>query len=276
MAILNITWRATAPGRVQNLIRYENVRELSPLSGAHNDETGDAALRIPPEDLSTSHWSWRLPVDTVLARDDSSEVRVAKSLNLRGVATATKRIKIVQNNLNLQYLSIWTRYTGQPVLDAIGTAQNLLRLDIGTLRAPDLSPLEELQQLEYLRLVSASSAVDLAPIGALRSLVSLSLGISPKVSSLDGLFSQGFPQLRALALGSSSEGRLVHVDDLSPIGNASNLEYLSLFSIRTKAPSLGFAYRLPKLKALQYHTAIKFSPDEVQEIRSRNVRIEAF
>ena len=231
---------------------------------------------MPPEDLCTSHWSWRLPVDTVLARADSPEVRKAKSLNLRGVNTPAKRARIVRNNLNLQYLSIWTRYTGQQVLDAIGTAQNLLRLEIGIVRAPDLTPLEQLQRLEYLSLESASSAVDLTPIAAMRSLVSLSLGISPKVSTLDGLFSQGFPQLRAVSLGSSSEGRLVHVDDFSPIGNASNLEYLSLFSIRTRNPSLEFTRRLPKLKALQYHTAIKFSPDELQELRSRNIHVEAF
>ena len=228
-----------------------------------------------PEDLSASHFVWRLPVETVLARANSPEIREAQSLNLRAVGTPAERAQIVRNNLNLQYLSIWTNYTGQPVLDAIGTASNLLRLEIGIVRAPDLSPLKQLKHLEYLSLVSASSATDLAPIAALQHLVSLSLGISPKVTVLDDLFSNGFPRLRALSLGSSSEGRLIHVDDFSPIGNASELEYVSLFSIRTKKPSLEFAYRLPKLKALQYHTAIKFSPEDVQELRSRNVQVIA-
>jgi hypothetical protein len=131
-------------------------------------------------------------VETVLARADSPEVRKAQSLNLRAVSTAAERAEIVRNNLNLQYLSIWTNYTGQPVLDAIGTASNLRRLEIGIVRAPDLSPLKQLKRLEYLSLVSAASAVDLTPIAALQNLVSLSIGISPKVTTLDGLFSKGF------------------------------------------------------------------------------------
>ena len=224
-----------------------------------------------PEDLRASHRSWG---DAIL---DEMEAALLEAVNgdLAVRRDNKKLAAAIRNNQELKYLAFWTGYNTQPVLDSIVTITSIERLAFGYLRAKDISGLANLKRLEYLSITSLSSATTLKPLTNLENLVSLGLGISEKISSLDDFTENSMHSLRALHLGESGE-RVITVDSLEPLGALPTLEYVAIGRLRAKDSSLAGFLELPKLKALQLDKNARFPESDIESLRSKGVVVSFF
>ena len=224
-----------------------------------------------PEELRASHWNWDKKIRETMA-DDLADI-VDSYVGARD--DKAKFAAALRDNRQLKYLALWTGYTTQNLLDSVCTATNLKRLEFGNLRATDISGLANLKKLEYLSIVSLSSAESLGPLTGLRNMISLGLGISTKITSLEDFSVNSLRNLRALHLGESSE-RVVTVDSLTPLGALKSLEYVAIGRIRTKDRSLAGFLELPFLKALEIDKNARFSSKDVELLASNGVRVTTF
>ncbi len=224
-----------------------------------------------PEDLRAGHFCWAKEIKGLM------EQELASVLNGKvGVLDDKRKLAAaLRNNRELKYLAFWTGYTTQILLDSISTITTLERLAVGHLRAPDISGLANLKLLKYLSITSLSSAYTLKPLTGLANLVSLSLGISTKITSLEDFSENSMHSLRALSLGESSE-RAITVDSLSPLGALSTLEYVALGRIRSRDKSLAGFLQLPHLKALEIDKNAGFSSSDIDSVRSKGITVSIF
>lgn len=203
------------------------------------------------------------------AFDKAVEGKVDSRDDKRKVADA------LRDNGELKYLAFWTGYTTQYLLDSISTITSLERLAFGYLRAPDLSGLAKLKNLQYLSIASLSSADSLKPLTHLKDLVSLGLGISSKITSLDEFSCNSLHSLRALHLGENSE-RVMTIDSLEPLSAIPSLEYIAIGRIRTRDRSLAGFLEIPNLKALQIDKNAKFARADIDAIESKGISLTKF
>lgn len=224
-----------------------------------------------PEDLRASHWSWGEAIN------DAMWQTVTEALNgeIRLLDDKRKLAAALRNNAELKYLALWTGYTTQDLMDSIATITTLERLAIGHLRAADISGLANLKNLEYLCISSLSSATTLKPLTELESLVSLSLGISPNITSLEDFSVNSMSGLRALHLGRGSE-RVVTIGSMEPLSNLPTVEYVAIGRIRSRDRSLAGFLELPKLKALELDKNARFPDSDIDSLRSKGVVVSLF
>ena len=224
-----------------------------------------------PEDLRASHWCWGEAITDEMSKalEESLEGKVGPRDDKRKLADA------LRGNATLKYLAFWAGYTTQYLLDSISTIKSLERLAFGYLRASDISGLANLKNLRYLSITSLSSADTLKPLTELQNLVSLGLGISSKITSLEDFSTNSLLSLRALHLGESSE-RVVTVDSLEPLSAIPSLEYIAIGRIRTKDRSLACFLELPDLKALEIDNNAKFACADIDALKSRGISLSMF
>ncbi|MDH3374957.1 MAG: hypothetical protein OEM85_16455 [Gammaproteobacteria bacterium] len=224
-----------------------------------------------PEDLRASHWSWGEAINDAMreALEEALNGKIGPRDDKRKLAAA------LRNNGELKYLAFWTGYTTQYLLDSISTITTLERLAFGHLRAPDISGLANLKSLEYLSITSLSSANTLKPLTKLEHLVSLSLGISSKITSLEDFSENSMRSLRALHLGESSE-RVVTVDSMEPLSALPTLEYVAIGRIRSRDRSLAGFLELPELKALELDKNARFPDSDIDSLRSKGIVVSLF
>ena len=224
-----------------------------------------------PESLRASHWNWdKEIIDLMAGAFDAFLKENPDAHNDKKKLAAALRC-----NQELKYLVFWTGYTTQSLLDSVSTITTLERLEFGHLRAADISGLANLRNLKYLSIVSLSSSVTLRPISELENLISLSLGISKKITSLEDFSRNSMHSLRALHLGESSE-RVVTVDSLAPLGALPTLEYVALGRICAKDKSLAGFLNMPRLKALQIDKNAGFASTDIDALRSNGVIVSKF
>ena len=224
-----------------------------------------------PVELRASHRNW------------DEEIRESMFEDMAGILASDAGIRdnkakfaaALRDNRHLKYLALWTGYTTQKLLDSVCTMTNLERLAFGYLRAPDISGLANLKKLQYLSITSLSSATTLAPLTGLQNLISLGLGISGKITSLEDFSVNSLDNLRALHLGENSE-RVVTVDSLTPLGAVKSLEYVAIGRIRTRDKSLAGFLELPMLKALEIDKNARFSSDDIESLTSNSVTVTTF
>lgn len=230
-----------------------------------------------PESLNPSPYSWPKDIMATMAAEFRNDPELKKTIESIVLSPDRNRrfAAALRNNTNIKYLVFDTGYTSQSMLDDISTMTSLKRLAFGYLRAPDISGLAHLKRLEYLDIVSLSSASTLRPIGQLSSLISLFIGISRKISSLEDLTDNSLNSLRALCLGESSE-RVITVDSLTPLGSVPTLEYVMLGRIRSRDNSLAGLLNLPELKAFQFDRNAKFCSDDIISLESKGVIVSKF
>lgn len=224
-----------------------------------------------PEELRASHWNWDKKI-----RESMSEDLAGIFDNYVGALDNKEKFAAaLRDNRQLKYLALWTGYTTQNLLDSVCAMTNLERLEFGHLRAADISGLAKLENLQYLSIVSLSSATSLKPLTGLRNLISLGLGISKKITSLEDFSVNFLANLRALHLGESSE-RVVTVDSLKPLGALKALEYVAIGRIRTQDRSLAGFLKLPSLKALEIDKNARFSSADIESLASNGVKVTTF
>jgi hypothetical protein len=224
-----------------------------------------------PEELRASHWNWGKAINDAMSEDleEALKGQVGPSDDKRKLAAA------LRDNGELRYLAFWTGYTTQYLLDSISTITTLERLAFGHLRAPDISGLANLEKLEYLSITSLSSATTLKPLANLENLVSLGLGISAKIETLDDLSENSMHSLRALHLAESSE-KVVTIDSLEPLRAIPTLEYIAIGRIRSRDRSLAGFFELPELKALRLDKNARFPVSDIESLRSNGVAVSLF
>ena len=224
-----------------------------------------------PEDLRASHWCWGEAITDTMSKalDEALEGKVSQRDDKRKIADA------LRDNGKLKYLAFWTGYTTQYLLDSISTITSLERLAFGHLRAPNISGLANLKNLRYLSITSLSSAETLNPLTQLENLVSLGLGISSRITSLDDFSTNSLHSLRALHLGESSE-RVITVDSLEPLSAIPSLEYVAIGRIRTKDRSLAGFLKLPALRALEIDKNARFARRDIDALESRGISLSKF
>ena len=230
-----------------------------------------------PEDLNPSSYHWGKDGKESMGAgisDDPDLREIVESIVLS--PDRNKRLAAaLRNNTRINYLCFDTGYTSQGMLDNISTMMSLERLAFGYLRAADISGLTNLKRLKYLCIDSLSSATTLKPLTQLTELISLTLGISTKITSLKDFSDNSLHSLRALHLGESSE-RVITVDSLEPLGAVPSLEYVVIGRIRSRDRSLAGFLGLPRLRALQIDKNGRFSREDVEELQSRGVDVTTF
>lgn len=224
-----------------------------------------------PEELRASHWNWGKAINDEMWKslEDALDGEISLRRDKKKLASA------LQNNGEIKYLAFWTGYTTQHLLDSVTTITTLERLAFGHLRAQDISGLANLKNLKYLNITSLSSASTLRPISELENLISLGLGISAKIDSLDEFCDNSMRSLRALHLGESSE-RVITIASLEPLGAIPTLEYVAIGRIRSRDRSLKGFFELPNLKALELDKNARFPVREIESLRSKGVKISLF
>ena len=224
-----------------------------------------------PEKLRASHWSWGKAINDAMCKglEEALNGKIGPRGDKRKLAAA------LRNNRDLKYLAFWTGYTTQHLLDSISTITTLERLAFGHLRASDISGLANLKKLKYLSITSLSSATTLRPLSELRNLISLGLGISAKIKSLDDFSDNSMHSLRALHLGESSE-TVVTIESLEPLRALPTLEYIAIGRIRSRDRSLAGFFELPKLKALELDKNARFPMRDIESLRSKGVAVSLF
>lgn len=183
--------------------------------------------------------------------------------------------KALRNNKQITHLAWATGYTSQFMFDCIATIETLERLGFGYLRASDISGLANLKRLQYLSIDSLSSASTLEPLMQLQDLISLGIGISTKITSLEDFSDNSLNSLRALFIGASSE-RVITVDSLDPLGSLYSLEYLMVACMRSKDRSLAGLLKLRNLKALEVDKRAQFSKVDIEALESAGVVVTQF
>ena len=226
---------------------------------------------VMPDELRASHWNWGATIFDQLAPQPGD----GPGLNMRGSVDKMKLAATLRGNSTLKYLVLWTGYTTQQLLDAITTIKSLERLEIGHLRAADISGFANLKNLEYLSVPSLSSASTLRPLTKLTNLISLSLGISGKIATLDDFSDNSMHSLRALSLGESAE-KVVPVESLKPLAALRSLEYVALGRIRPEDNTLAGFLELPRLRALEVDKNARFPRDDIQALESKGVTVAEF
>lgn len=226
---------------------------------------------VIPEGLSASHWSWGREIFDQLAPQPGD----GPGLNMRARVDKKQLAATLRNNNTLKYLVLWTGYTTQQLLDAVTTIKSLERLEIGHLRAADISGFANLENLECLSIVSLSSASTLRPLTRLTNLISLSLGISSKITTLDDFSEHSMHKLRALHLGESAE-KVVTVESLKPLAALRSLEFIAIGRIRTKDNSLAGFLELPRLKALEVDKNARFPKGDIDALESKGITVVEF
>ena len=225
-----------------------------------------------PEELRASHFQWDVPFSVPPARLGDPDLGEYKALHVRPSGNAKKWAEALRDHQNLEYRSVWTGYSPQSLFDSIASITTLTHLAFGNLRAADISGLANLKQLQYLSIASLSSASTLKPLTQLSDLISLSIGISRKITSLEDFSDNLLHSLRALHLGESSE-RVVTVDSMDPLGELRSLEYLALGRIRSSDKLLAGLLKLPRLKSLEIDKNARFCGDDINRLRSEGVLI---
>ena len=229
-----------------------------------------------PKELNPSHYSWDTEIREAMKVQFSRDPKLKALFNTVAQPNWNKRFAAaLRNNTEIKYLIFETGYTSQGMLDDISTMTSLERLAFGYLRATDISGLANLKRLQYLCIESLSSTSNLQPVIALRELISLFIGISPKINSLEDFSQNSLYRLRALFLGESSE-RVITVDSLNPLGAVSSLEYLVLGRIRSRDRSLSRLVDLPHLKVFQYDKNARFNSDHIDALKSRGIAVTTF
>lgn len=221
-----------------------------------------------PEDLRASQWSWGPEIFSQLSPQPDD----GPGLNMRARVDKKRLADTLRHNQTLKYLVLWTGYTTQQLLDSVATIANLERLEIGHLRAADISGLAKLERLEYLSIVSLSSASSLQPLTKLKRLVSLDLGVSSKITSLGEFAKASMPRLRAFQFGGSSD-KPAKVDSLTPLRSLQSLEYVSLCGLRSEDDSLTALLDLPQLKALEVDANARFAKSDIDALRAKGARV---
>ncbi|MDJ0908495.1 MAG: hypothetical protein QNI99_04855 [Woeseiaceae bacterium] len=181
----------------------------------------------------------------------------------------------LRDNTRITHLGWVTGYTSQFMLDCIATIKSLEVLSIGISRAADLSGIGELSKLKCLSLDTTGPATDLSPICRLQNLVSLSIGVSKRITTLDAFSTNSLSSLRALHLAESSYS-VTTFDSLEPLGAIESLEYLALGQVRSKDRSLAAIAALPSLRAFQYDRNAKFESRDLDTLKSRGIDVSTF
>ena len=181
----------------------------------------------------------------------------------------------LKHNSQLTHLGWVAGYHTQFMFDCVSTIRSLEVLEIGLSRVADLSGITRLSNLNCLAMDTTGPATDLSPICQLKSLVSLSLGLSKRITTLDDSSTNSLSSLRALLLGSSSDAP-VTLESLEPLGAIESLEYLVLVQVRSKDPSLAAIAKLPRLKAFQYDRNARFDLEDLDTMKARGVEVFEF
>ena len=192
--------------------------------------------------------------------------------------TAKEKNRVVQewcdflqkNTTAFTELTFGTRMP-QKLFDAVCAQKNLKKLHIKWGVYPDISKLENLQELEYLHIGSGRSVSSLEPISKLENLVALSIENFQKINDYTPL--ANLKHLESLALeGDFAAPKILKVQsleflrhmkqlrffsfltakvidkDYSPILELNNLEHLTLRSCKEVKQLYPQLVKLPKLK----------------------------
>ena len=167
---------------------------------------------------------------------------------------------LVEHPDNFTELMFCTRMP-QELFDAVCAQQRLKKLHIKWGVYPDISKLENLQELEYLHIGSGRSVSSLEPISRLVNLVALSIENFQQIDDYAPL--ANLKHLESLALeGDFASPKILKVQsleflrhmkqlidkDYSPILELNNLEHLTLKSCKEVKQLYPQFVKLPKLK----------------------------
>lgn len=135
--------------------------------------------------------------------------------------------------------------------------------------AKDVSAIGRLRNLEYFCAFQSFGPDSLQPLMGLENLVSLELGLSPRITDISCFDTNSLVGLRSLKLASD---KIMTYPTIEPLGKLQSLEYLSISSAKTEDQKLQVLLELPNLKSV--HLAEKcWAESEVQSLKDRGIDV---
>ena len=150
----------------------------------------------------------------------------------------------------------------QDLFEAVCEMKNLIGLNIKWSAIKRIDSIHKLNGLCYLNLGGSSQVESIDCLGNKRDLVWLEIDNFKKISDISAL--SKLSQLRGLSLEGSMWTTQI-VDSLAPIGQLTNLEFLSIANLRAKDKTLAPLFNLKKLKTL--HTAKWWPKSEISILK---------
>jgi hypothetical protein len=158
---------------------------------------------------------------------------------------------------NVKILWLSSR-VNQDLFEAVCEMKNLIGLNI---KWSAIKRIDSIQVLRYLNLGGSSQIESIDCLGDKRDLVWLEIDNFKKISDISAL--SKLSRLRGLSLEGSMWTTQI-VDSLTPIGQLTNLEFLSIANLRAKDKTLTPLFNLKKLKTL--HTAKWWPKSEMSKL----------
>ena len=173
---------------------------------------------------------------------------------------------LVNNSDTFTELMFCTRMP-QDLFDAVCAQRRLKKLHIKWGAYPDISKLENLQELEYLHIGSGRSVSSLEPISKLENLVALSIENFQQID--DYALLANLKHLESLALeGDFSAPKILNVQSLGFLRHMQQLRFFSFLTARVKDKNYSPILELNNLE----HLTLK-SCKEVKQLYPQLVKL---
>lgn len=150
----------------------------------------------------------------------------------------------------------------QELFEAVCKMKNLIGLNIKWSAIKSIDSIQGLKDLRYLNFGGSSQVESIDCLGDMKDLVWLEIDNLKKITDISPI--SKLSRLRGLSLEGSMWTTQI-VDSLAPIGQLTNLEYLSIANLKAKNKTLMPLFNLMKLKTL--HLAKWWPKGEISTLK---------
>lgn len=204
---------------------------------------------LEPKDISVAHGAPDFDMESYATSPDSVAHTECPAIYIAGDAADKKRwIDVLPTLTGLRRVMLNTTAISMPLMNAVCRHGGIERLQFGSTRLDNLAPLAQLAHLTHLSVGSSPRISSLQPIGSLSELVSLCiLGNFPKLQNLDDL--GGLEQLRGILL-CGQDYKALRLANLEVLRHLNQLEYVGLTAVRVESGGLSALCELERLEFL--------------------------
>jgi hypothetical protein len=228
-------------------------------------------MELSEKDIEQGYWYYRpeeqFPPKSIMFPDEYEGDHRLNVICTQTDLPASRQKKLVKEwcqtfpkleNVKILWLS---SKVNQDLFEAVCEMKNLIGLNIKWSAIKRIDSIQKLKVLLYLNLGGSSQVESIDCLGNKRDLVWLEIDNFKKISDILAL--SQLSQLRGLSLEGSMWTTQI-VDSLAPIGQLTNLEFLSIANLRAKDKTLAPLFNLKKLKTL--HTAKWWPKSEMSKL----------
>lgn len=228
-------------------------------------------MPVPGKDLLADSYSWNIEGldDETMFQEFNEDALVKNNIFIKALPMDFRKTKTPEERkainqvwidrlpelTHVKQLDLRVRVT-QEFFDAVCRMKNLQALNIWTGVVEDISSIEKLANLKFLGISNFSRLENIEPVTRLRSLESLSILASFKVSNYDTIGSMHW--LKSLELGGDSFApKNLMLESLAPFSKMSSLVDLEMSSASIRDKNYRPLLELNALRRLDAHWRMK-------------------